>query len=255
VVSLDVGDVLDHVARIQAIERIVNSPEAASYLRQGQAEGQPLAEEAQGWYFASGGKEIKAKEIKTETIDLGDRKLRIKTEPGGRETREELKVGLSPRAELDAETRKAVAELRAAGRAGGGAGGGAPGAEEKRMRIIRNYAKENGISEQEAAKKLRELSVLGVQSPEERATVAAERAEAAAREADVRANVRAAPGRSAVVVRAETELQAKALMDPALKRLPSGWKFGRFVPGKGAPVLDAKGQPIRGPNGHPLWYQ
>lgn len=241
VVSLDVGDVLDHVARIQAAEKVVNSPEARKYLVAGEQAALPDVERYLQAYFAAGGKEFAPKELKTETINLGDRVIRIKTERGGKETREEFKTGIPPRAELDAETRMAIAELRATARTSGAGGGGTAGAEEKRLRIIRNYAKEKGISEEEASKRLRELSVLGVQSPEEREAAAAARAERAATEADVRAGQRQAPGTAPSQVRIETELKAKALRD---KSLPAGAKLGKYVVGKGLQVFDDKGKQI-----------
>lgn len=241
VVSLDVGDVMDQVARIQAAEKVVNSPDAAEYLRRGEKEALPDVDRYLQAYHAAGGKEIKPKEIKTEQIAQGNQITRIKTEPGGKETREVFPVGLAPKAELDADTKYAMAELRAAARANAGGSAGAPGAEEKRLRIITDYAKKNNISIEDAAKKLRDLSVLGVQSPEERATTEEAKREAVAKDRDVAAAQRAAPGTSPAQVRLETELKAKALRD---KSMPAGAKLGKYVVGKGLQVMDEKGKQV-----------
>lgn len=241
VVSLDVGDVMDQVARIQAAEKVVNSPDAAEYLRRGEKEAQPDVDRYLQAYHAAGGKEIKPKEIKTEQIPQGNQITRIKTEPGGKETREVFPIGASPNKEMDADTRYAIAELRAAARANAGGGTGALGAEEKRLRIITDYAKKNGLSNEDAAKKLRDLSVLGVQSPDEKEQSDARRAATAAAERDTAAAQRAAPGTSPAQVRLETELKAKALRDPSM---PPGAKMGKYVVGKGLQVLDDKGKQV-----------
>lgn len=242
VLTMDVGNVLDTVARIQAAEKVVNSPQAAEYLRRGEQTAAPNVDRYLNAYYASGGKEFKPKDIKTEVVDQGGLgKTRIKTGPGGEETRETFPVTATPGKELDNETKLAIAELRAAERASRAGGAGGAGAEEKRMRVIMDYAKQNKITPEEAAKKLRELSVLGVQSPEEKQASDERKAATAATERDVAAAQRNAPGTSPAQVRLESELKAKALRD---KSMPAGAKLGKYVVGKGLQVMDDKGKQI-----------
>lgn len=235
VVSLDVGDVLDHVARIQAAEKVVNSPEARKYLVAGEQAALPDVERYLQAYFAAGGKEFKAPKPEITQIDLGgEKEVRTFDPRSGKTTVERLRKTMTP-------------DERARGVRGRGGEEEKPGPEEKRLLLIDKYRarikKEEGrdLSRKEAADELRSLSVTGIQSPEERATTAEAKAEESSIERDVAALLRARPTADPTLLRKEVVMKRKA---QAAGVVPTGHRLGKFVLGSGLEVLDSKGKQV-----------
>lgn len=133
VTDIGIKEAMDYAGRMETLSRALADPRLRESVEEGRKSGGSAVNEFMQGFYALGGQPPK---MTTRETTLGDRKLLQTMDDSGREVgREELKVGVAPRAPATT---------------------GVTG----RLQAIQDYAAENGVSEEEAAKVLQGMGVI-----------------------------------------------------------------------------------------------
>ncbi len=149
-ISIDTA--LDRAGRLGSLAQVLNAPGVREKIIEGIKDSPQIDSLLKAVYATGGNLDKLTGKLKTQVVDLGDRKGLITTDEEGNVVKETtLKKGIDPDKAADRQTRELVAKTHAA----------KDGPEARRLGVIRDYAGEHGISEDEAATELQERGVLG----------------------------------------------------------------------------------------------